>query len=230
MVTKKSLLFALVFSFFSSVVFATPIEILNDTSFEISTSQGGQTSWNSSAYGSWAVGDLFSTVGSTNGITPLDGNRMLQFGEGGGGSNDLYQLVDVSSYATQIDNGLVSADLSVFFNTTNSATLGLRLIGWNFLATSFSGVQILAGNTSSFTTDNNLSTWQQTSITNVVIPTNVRLLGIGLHDVNGDGIRAYADNASLTLNVQSIPEPSTAVLMTIGLLGAVIRRKKLNNN
>lgn len=228
MVIKKSLLFALILSSCSTIAFATPIELLNDNSFEISTSQGGQTSWGTSAYGSWAVGDLFSTVGSSNGITPLDGSRMLQFGEGGGGSNDLYQLVDVSAYASQIDNGLVSADLSVFLNTTNSATLGLRLIAWDFLATSFSGVQVLAGNTSSFTTDSNLSTWQQTSITNVVIPTNVRLLAIGLHDVNGDGIRAYADNASLSLNIQSVPEPSTAVLLSIGLLGVVVRRKKLN--
>lgn len=84
-------------------VSATLIETLNDGGFEsIVSPQGVQTSWTSSAYGSWAVGDSMSTVTSESGITPLEGSKMLRFGTTGGSSSDIYQIVDVSRYAVRL--------------------------------------------------------------------------------------------------------------------------------
>ncbi len=131
----------------STGVSATPIEILNDTSFESAvSSQGSQTSWTSSAYGSWGVGDPLGTVSSAPGISPLTGNKMLQFGTTGGSSSDIYQIVDVSGYATEIDAGLASVDLSIFFNAGSAnSSMGLRLGGWTAAPTNFGGFTLLGG-------------------------------------------------------------------------------------
>lgn len=209
-------------------VLATPIEILNDGSFESTISpQGSQTSWNSSAYGSWAVGDPMSTVSGESGITPLAGSKMLRFGTSGGSSSDLYQIVDISGYATQIDAGLASVDMSISYNAAAANSgMGLRLLGWSSAPTGFGGNSILGGDFNNLTADGNTSTWQEFSVDNIVLTAGIRYLAFGIHDRTALPL-AYADNASLKLNITSVPEPSILALMSLGLFGIGMLRKKV---
>lgn len=199
---------------------ATSIEVLNDGGFETTVSpQGSQTSWTPSDYGSWAVGDPMSTVSSESGITPLEGNKMLRFGTSGGSSSDLYQIVDVSGYASQIDAGLVTADMSVFFNAASAnSSMGLRLVSWDFAPTSFAGVSILGGDYNNLSADGDLATWEQFFVDGIALTAGVRYLGFGIHEPTASPL-AYADNASLQLNIASVAEPSIVILMIFGFFG-----------
>ncbi|MDF1860991.1 MAG: FecR domain-containing protein [Verrucomicrobiales bacterium] len=74
--------------------------------------------------GHWG-GDSASFVGSTSGITPVSGTRMLQFHatrdhlsepETGQQASELWQLVDLSAFSDEVNRGGVVADLQAAFN------------------------------------------------------------------------------------------------------------------
>ena len=212
----------------SGSVQAMSVEVLSDGGFESSVSSSGSShvlSWDSSAYGTWGVGDTFSIVGSDNGINPLEGSSMLAFNTSSSSSLDIYQIIDVSSFASEIDSGIVSADLTAYFNSTSSSSFGLRLLGWNNAPTSFSEIQLIDGVVSGLNTDSDIQTWEEFNLS-AFIPTGTRYLAFGMHEPRGSPT-AYADNTSLMLNIASVPEPNTLSLLALGMIGAGIARRKM---
>jgi len=226
----KSAVSLLAFLFVASAANATIItgNLLNDAGFESTSSQGGQTSWPVSSNGSWGVGDAFSIVGSENGINPLAGSKMLRFGNDSS-STDIYQIIDVSSYATEIDAGLVSANFSAYYNSFNSPDgyVGLRIVGWSAEPENFSGIDLLEGNYwDALLTDNDQSTWQQVS-DSALLTNGLRYLAIGIHaqDDQNQAPRTYVDQTSLTLSIAEVPEPASLALFGLGLLGLRLRKR-----
>lgn len=203
---------------------ASTISILTDGGFEAAANQSLQLTWTASDYGSWGVGDGFSTVTGAGSIAPLGGSKMLAFDSTDGLSSDVYQIVDISGYAAQIDAGLVSATFSIFYNATSSPSggFGLRIIGWASAPTDFSGVTALGGVVSGLAIDSDASTWEQFAFSNVLVPTGTRFVALGLHEPTGAPI-GYADNATLSLNI--VPEPATVLLVAAGLAAVRGRRR-----
>jgi hypothetical protein len=102
-----------------------------------------------STYADWN-GNYASFHTAENGITPHVGTRMLRIdgtqsvGDGTGSSlgGDVYQIVDVSGFASQIATGRVTVSASVFFN---------RIAGDAQTDTQFSiSVYAYAGNVANF--------------------------------------------------------------------------------
>ena len=209
----------------SATANATTIDLMTDGGFETTDSpQGSQTSWNSSAYGSWAVGDPLTTVGSQLGVDPLEGSRMLRFGSSGGSSVDLYQIVSVEAWAAEIDAGEATVDIGVSFNAAGpGANAGLRLIGWNFAPTSFNGVQILGDSFEGLFLDGDVNTWESFAVNDIQLNAGIRYIGIGLHEKTANPI-AYADLASMTLSVP-VPAPPALMLFGLGLMLTGLRRR-----
>ena len=79
---------------------------------------------------------------------------MLDFGSvpAGNTSSDVYQIVDLTAYATEIDAGLVTVDTSAYFNATTAARVGMALLRWPVAPTTFGGFQFLESGFD-FTTD-----------------------------------------------------------------------------
>lgn len=208
---------------------AAVVEVLHDGDFESSSSSPSNShilNWNSGAYGTWGVGDGFSIRGNENGISPYSGNSMLAFDRASSSSLDIYQIVDVSSFASQIDSGNVTADLSVFFNSTSSTHFGLRLLGWASAPTSFSGHQVLGGSVFSLLSDNDQQSWEQVGFS-TQLPTGLRYLAFGMHEP-ASAPTGYADNASLKLHIADVPEPGSLSLLVLGALGIAVTRRRLS--
>jgi len=194
-------------------------------------------------YGYWG-GDVTEIVGTSNGITPLDGSSMLHFVYSyttGPSPNylrcDLWQVIDVTSYASDIIAGNAIAELSAFFNRVSvdsqTDTGFLVKIG------AYSGppdtfpsqreVSELLLVENYIITDDQLSTWEELRVS-MVLPVNTDFLAVEVcsdenvfNDSTGiefDG--HYADVVSLTI----IPEPSTLSLLSFGGLALVRKRRR----
>jgi hypothetical protein len=213
---------------------ASTVSVLNDGGFEDPSGilpTALRLSWTSAAYGRWAVGDPMAAVGATNGITPHTGSEMLYFSPTGGVSSDVYQPIDVSAYAAQIDAGLVTADLGAFFNALGGGTVGLDLYGVTSSAPlAFGGETLLGGKFNNFTVDGDRSTWQQFQVNHVLLTAGTRFLFFGLHAPTSSA-GTYADDASMTLTINDgatsgVPEPGTVALVLGGLLGMAWTRHR----
>lgn len=167
-----------------------------------------------------------SVVGPENGVTPLEGNGMLRMDDDGLTVTQIWQRVDVSTYATGIDAGLATADLSGWFNLpagfaggVGSANLGfvnasnVPISGLNLTTVSIGGL------------DGNPLTWQQLLNGSVPVPVGTRILEAQFNYVNAtmQGQPGYVDAADLRLTV--IPEPTTGLLMLLGLVAIAIKRR-----
>ena len=198
-------------------------EVLIDGGFEASSGQGLQLSWTSADFGEWGVGDAFGIVGAEDGITPLGGNNMLVHNTDLGVNSNVYQLIDISSYAADTDAGNVTADLSAFYNSVAVTSVGLNLLGWASEPTDFSVLLTLVGSVNELTLDADVGTWEEVALS-VLIPTGIRYLAFGIHEPSGIPF-AYVDNTSLDLTVTQIPLPGALTLFTLGLVGLGVRRR-----
>ena len=62
------------------------------------------------------LGPDTSVVTAQNGIAPVEGSRMLRNDTPWHAGTDVYQMVDVTAFATDIDAGTVTLDLEGHFN------------------------------------------------------------------------------------------------------------------
>jgi hypothetical protein len=180
--------------------------------------------------GNWSI-DPLSIVNAENGITPLDGTQMLRFGAGGGGQNDLYNVVDVSAFAITIDTGNATANLSAFFNSLGPSGGRVSLRSYNGteptalnpvsgnLFTSIAGLQFSL-------TDSDTATWEEYTLDNYAIAAGTRFIAVGIHSERE--FASYADQVTLTIHSDTIAEPGALAVFGLGLaaMGVTRRRRK----
>ena len=118
MKTKSFFVATVVILVFSTTVFS--INLLNNHSFETDEETSG--GWPTSPLDVWK-GDYSSIVTAENGIVPYNGTQMLKFlGTGflyesaDGSGCGVQQVIDLSSYKSQIETGNATLNASAYFN------------------------------------------------------------------------------------------------------------------
>lgn len=167
-----------------------------------------------------------SVVPAQGGVTPFEGNGMLRMNDDGLTVTQIWQRVSVSSFAAQIDAGLATADLSAWFNIPvglTGAVSDVRIAFVNASNVEISGVNVQS--TSIGGIDANPATWQLLPNLGSAVPVGTRILEAQLNYVNAtmQGEPGYVDAADMRLTV--IPEPTTCMLLLIGLAGVVAGRR-----
>ena len=175
-------------------------------------------------------GDPATIVQSQDGITPLDGNSMLQFLDIDHGQlNNIWQLVDITPYASIIADGQQTAEVTASFNriagdATTHWGFQLALYAYDGDPSEFPGIPLVTEYTH-LNSDSDLGTWESLTTTIPLLPSNTTYLAVGVfatrniaNDFEFDG--HYADAVSLTVT----PEPATLSLLALGGL-ALIRKR-----
>ena len=221
-----------------TLALASTVSVLNNGGFESSFRNGTfcaslDVTYGPADYGKWAVGDAACSVtGPAFSITPRGGSRMLDFGSvpTGNTSSDVYQIVDLTAYATQIDAGLVTVDTSAYFNATIAARVGMALLRWPVAPTTFGGFQFLESGFD-FATDSDRSTWQEFGYSGVSLSAGTRYLGFGVNSPTG-APQTYVDDARLLLHINdgqpsAVPEPGTlSLVLASGIAFMASRRRR----
>lgn len=204
--------------------------------------------------GDWRGDDSFVT-GATLGVAPHQGAQMLQFSgtEPVGGSlqetaSSVWQLVDVTQYASDIAAGRLFADLEYYANRvrpeieeptlppTDDTLFSAGILPLAGTPASFpqSVINLLAMSTGQLISDDDPATWERVS-TSLQVPPGTTHLAIRLaahEDVNNSASLEFsghfADSACVAFRV--IPEPASLTLAAIAAyyFCAVGARQKLN--
>lgn len=200
-----------------------------------------------SIYGDWK-GDYSAIVSSTSGIAPMEGSKMLQFqgtdfgGSGGSATTcDIFQIVDISGYQSLIASGSAIAVASTYFNRVlgdaqTDTKFGLNIMAYDGLPSTFPSRFATSGYDSAlsynyednFYADSLHETWEMVNVT-LNLPANTTFLVINLavgenvyNDISYPEFDGhFVDNVSL----QVVPEPATALLLSIGFAGLISRKK-----
>ncbi len=228
---------AVILLLFKPPVFAT--NLLLNSGFEENDDIGLHPP---TSYGYWS-GDAASVVGNSDGITPLEGDKMLKFiyanPEQPGGAvidSDVWQIIDVSSYIDQIRAGNLTAVASANFNRVpgdaqTDTLFSLVVFAYqgspSSLADQISNKTQLSRMIGDQITDGILETWEFVSTT-MPIPSETDFLVVKIkpseniyNDSSGTEFDGhYADAISLTV----IPEPTTISLFSIGLMILIRKR------
>jgi hypothetical protein len=149
------------------------------------------------------------------------------------GASQVWQLADVSSYATEIAAGTALASLSGYFNRVagdaqTDTRFRIRVGAYSGVPADFSPSAALDWGVQLLTTDSDVGSWEQTSTT-LLLPVQTTYLAVeiaadenvynDLADPEFDG--QYADDISLA--VGAIPDPSVLVgLVGIGGMGLAL--------
>jgi hypothetical protein len=199
-----------------------------------------------STFGDWG-GDLSEIVTAESGVSPFDGDHMLRFDATGNSADPLltaaqiYQTIDVSGYSAEIAQGIAQADVSAFFNRVTGdaqtdtsfavhvyafagepGSLLTQLINSTYLDVAGGGVG----------TDGDPLTWEIASAS-LLLPTGTDFLAARLtasENVFNDGSHPefdghYVDMVSAEMVI--IPEPATLLLLAVGSLGLIRRRRSI---
>jgi hypothetical protein len=169
--------------------------------------------------GQWGQENATIT-GVDGGVTPAQGFKMLRM-DNTGSYTQTFQVTDVTSYAALIDSGGSTVNMSALFNVDKNLAAALGGVGVSFFTTSTYGSNIPPYPAASMTLDNSVNTWQSISVSSA-IPVGTRWLvsqvfyqDASLLGLDGNYGAGYADAADLRI----VPEPSTLILLTAGLLG-----------
>jgi hypothetical protein len=164
-----------------------------------------------------------SVVGPEFAASPLEGNGMLRMDDDGLVVTQIFQHVNVASFATDIDAGNASATLSANFTTGGGVVGSVAALYIRY----FTAANTFLG-TSAFVTpplDANPVTWQLHSVPWSTIPAGTRILEAQLAYVNStlpQGMGGYVDLADLRL--RTVPEPSSCLLALSSLASLFFRR------
>jgi len=155
-------------------------------------------------------------------------NRGANFFAGGPSniSSSASQTINEAADAMQIDTGRVTVDLAGYLG-------GFRTQRDNAIltATFLNGSTGVLGSISlgpvSNTDRNNLTSLLLRSTTGVVpIGTRSITVDLQLTRLDGDYNDGYADNLSLVLHSNAVPEPSSLILTGFGVLGLVVTGRR----
>lgn len=158
-----------------------------------------------------------------DGVTPFEGNAMLRAWDDGLTYSQIWQFVDVTSYAAIIDAGLAVATASAHFNAHLPVPPGPADL---FLAVHYStdpngtwGTYSQVLNSGLIGLDNDPMTWQQVQLSGVLpVGTRYVLFELAFRDeplrMPGAVLYGYADCTSFEI----VPEPAMAASLVPGLL------------
>jgi hypothetical protein len=186
-------------------------------------------------------GDLATIVTAENGITPIEGTGMLRFDATfqtgpGGISSDVWQLIDVSSWGTQIAEGTATISWSAAFNrvagdSESEPQFAVSIRAFSGLPAAFPTIanSPLASGGTFLMSDSDPRTWETIS-TAVLLPSDtayVALLVAARETLSNSGSNEfdghYADQGQLNI---SAPEPATLLLVGGGLAAARMRKNR----
>jgi hypothetical protein len=173
--------------------------------------------------GQWGVENatITGTVGS---ISPFLGTKMLSMLDDGLVTTQAAQAVDVSSYATLINNGSAKYDLSAFFNVDSNVSAAIASVYLQFFTGANYGTQIGTGIGDSITLDTLPNTWQSKSITGIIPAGTTWLVAqVYYSDASIGQSPGYVDATELTIS--AVPEPTTLSLLALGSL-VLMRRSQ----
>jgi hypothetical protein len=176
-------------------------------------------------------GNVSSVVGAENGIVPFDGNRMLRFlfahaGQPGPGVGvGVRQLLEIQP-------GLTVTASAVFNRVPGDAQTDtefhLEVEAYGGTLTSLNRLGV---DTFRLLSDGNVLTWESATAS-LTMPPNTRYVGVHLlalenvfNDNSGEEFDGhYADAVTLAI----VPEPSTVLLLSVGLAVALVKRRRAN--
>ena len=192
-------------------------------------------------FGYWR-GDPTEIVSDTFGITPLEGSQMVRhiFSSPIGPHSEtiasqLWQLVDMSPFSAEIATGNVVASATAHFNRVlgdvqTDTRFNLSLYAYSGSPTTFPDQwwdkSELASGGSDIYTDGDITTWEMLS-TSMLLPTGTNYVAIEIsseEDIFNDSVGTEFDghfSDNVTLNISSVPIPSSVWIFGSGLIGLV---------
>ena len=212
------------------VLACTPLALANllvDGSFESNalTTAGNSLNNFTGFQGVWGQEDSI-IIGTDGSISPKSGQKMLRMRQNGGVTTQIFQIIDVSSYAAIIDSGSAQAIASALLNVQGSGRIGgiyLSFFTTSVYSSAFGGSPGASVNP----LDSDTSTWEMASKT-TLIPAGTRWMmfqiaynNASLANVGGQADYGYADDASLVI----VPAPGVAGLFGLCAVAAVRRRR-----
>ena len=184
-----------------------------------------------SPYSTNIWGDEASTITTaTAGVTPFAGTQMLSMTTDFNTYTQTIQLVDLSPYSTDITAGLLNANFNAKFDAAVNVPAAIAGVIVQFYDSSHN----IVGSTSSasLTLDANTTTWQQISLANVPVPTATKYVGaqVVYNDaslaVNGQNNQGFVDDAFLSLDKATTPEPSSLMALIPAGAMLLLRRRR----
>ncbi|GHC40198.1 PEP-CTERM sorting domain-containing protein [Roseibacillus persicicus] len=213
--------------------------VIANPSFEDDTAPAvGATGWTVVTTG--GNGFFVATAGSPDstvdpdsaaaGSNWLSGNRLVTGtgSSGSGGTQTMFQVVDISADAALIDSGSSTVGLTWQFADNDPADEGFVTISFfsDVAGTTPLGTSLTTGGiAATSTTGNSAAPWVLEDLSGAV-PAGARSLSIELEIVRTSGSAGNIHFDDFTGSIDAIPEPSTALL---GLCGAGLlfgRRRK----
>jgi hypothetical protein len=192
--------------------------------------------------GDWAGDGSVITVGTENGVTPHGGANMLKFlstglSGGGGGSSDVWQLVDMTPFAAAIAAGTALAEASAFFNRVagdaqTDTQFQVVIRAYSGSTVGFSGAGFLDQAVGNLISDGDTGTWGSIDAS-LLLPTGTTYVGFllaAVENVFNDGSNEfdghYADDAVFTVtDIAELPSPASLALLAPALF-LVLRRRR----
>ncbi|HVP12072.1 MAG TPA: hypothetical protein VMV94_12900 [Phycisphaerae bacterium] len=209
--TNRTLtLAALVFTIVASAQ-SVRANLLVDPGFEVNQLDTAYNVLNffSTYQGIWGV-EAATISGVDNGVTPFQGVQMLRMVDDGLTATQGFQVTDVSSYATLIDSGGATVNLSALFNVDKAVPAAISAVYVQFFTGPSYGSQIGSPLSGGLTLDISPNTWQTASLSGA-IPAGTRWLlsqvlynDASLMGIDGLSHPGYVDAANLTIT----PEPA----------------------
>lgn len=167
-------------------------------------------------------------VTAENGVTPIQGVRMLRMVDTGS-YTQTFQITDITSSAGLVDSGGAVINTSALFNVDKALSAALGVISVSFFTASTYGSIIPGSPVASLTLDTSPATWQPISLSSAIpvgtrwILTQVAYQDATLFGIDGQYHPGYVDAADTAIS--QIPEPATLGLLALGGLMPFLRRR-----
>ena len=177
---------------------------------------------NFAAYqGRWGV-EMASITGAQGGVTPDEGVKMLRMTDDELVVTQAFQVTDVTSYATLIDNGNGVIDLSARMNVDSGVAAAMGAVVIQFFSSAVYSSEI-SHISNGLTLDTLPGTWETDSVSGA-IPVGTRWVAsqVSYNDDSIGSAPGYVDTTELTIT----PEPATLSVLALGGLALIRRRRK----